>query len=110
MSNVPPGAQRSADGNYWWDGTRWQLVTPQEGTRVTPQAGRQISEDGNYWWDGSQWQPMHGAGHGVAVNLDHYPTIAKWARVTATEEGAKEHYASLGVTQNVAEHGRQATA
>jgi hypothetical protein len=23
---MPEGAQRSEDGNYWWDGTQWQLV------------------------------------------------------------------------------------
>lgn len=23
---VPEGAQRSEDGNYWWDGSQWQLI------------------------------------------------------------------------------------
>lgn len=27
MSNVPEGAQLSEDGNFWWDGKQWQLVT-----------------------------------------------------------------------------------
>ena len=26
MSDIPEGAQRSEDGNYWWDGTDWQPV------------------------------------------------------------------------------------
>jgi hypothetical protein len=26
MTQVPPGAQRSDDGNYWWDGSQWQPV------------------------------------------------------------------------------------
>jgi hypothetical protein len=26
VDQIPEGAQRSDDGNYWWDGTTWQLV------------------------------------------------------------------------------------
>lgn len=31
MSNVPEGAQLSEDGQYWWDGSEWQLVEGGEG-------------------------------------------------------------------------------
>lgn len=52
---VPEGAQLSEDGNYWWDGSDWQLVE-QKGAGGTEVGTR--SEDGNYWWDGSDWQPV----------------------------------------------------
>lgn len=26
MTQIPEGAQVSDDGNYWWDGSQWQLV------------------------------------------------------------------------------------
>jgi hypothetical protein len=26
MSNIPEGAQRSDDGQWWWDGQQWQPV------------------------------------------------------------------------------------
>lgn len=26
MTQIPEGAQISDDGNYWWDGSQWQLV------------------------------------------------------------------------------------
>ena len=26
MPEIPEGAQRSEDGQYWWDGTEWQPV------------------------------------------------------------------------------------
>jgi hypothetical protein len=27
VANIPEGAQRSPDGNYWWDGGQWQPVS-----------------------------------------------------------------------------------
>jgi hypothetical protein len=27
MPDIPADAPRSPDGNYWWDGSAWQLVT-----------------------------------------------------------------------------------
>ena len=60
--------QRSPDGNYWWDGTQWQLVD-QSQAQAAPSADNgsapaspaipadaQRSPDGNYWWDGTEWQ------------------------------------------------------
>jgi len=26
MAEIPANAPRSEDGNYWWDGSQWQLV------------------------------------------------------------------------------------
>jgi hypothetical protein len=26
MTQIPPDAQRSPDGHYWWDGEAWQLI------------------------------------------------------------------------------------
>jgi hypothetical protein len=31
MTQIPEGAERSPDGNYWWDGTNWQLVDQSQG-------------------------------------------------------------------------------
>jgi hypothetical protein len=48
MSNVPPGAQVSDDGNWWWDGSQWQPVqgqaqgqTPDPAQQSTGQGGDQ---------------------------------------------------------------------
>lgn len=30
MVPVPEGAERSEDGNYWWDGSTWQLIPESE--------------------------------------------------------------------------------
>lgn len=38
MSNVPPGAQVSEDGYYWWDGNQWQLID-REQTSATGSSG-----------------------------------------------------------------------
>jgi len=68
MPDIPPDAQRSPDGNYWWDGTQWQLVdqSPAQAAPSTDNgsapasapipADAQRSADGNYWWDGTEWQ------------------------------------------------------
>ena len=55
-SAPPPGATLSADGRYWWDGSRWNPVPPQAAP-VVP-AGAQLSPDGRYWWDGTRWAPV----------------------------------------------------
>ena len=66
MPDIPADAQRSPDGNYWWDGSQWQLVDQSSGDAASSAdpasasspipADAQRSPDGNYWWDGSQWQ------------------------------------------------------
>ena len=30
MSDIPEGAQRSEDGQWWWDGAQWQPVSGQQ--------------------------------------------------------------------------------
>jgi hypothetical protein len=32
MPDIPEGAQRSEDGNWWWDGSQWQPVHDQSTT------------------------------------------------------------------------------
>jgi hypothetical protein len=39
MANVPEGAQRSADGNWWWDGDKWQAVEQDGGAANGGAAG-----------------------------------------------------------------------
>ncbi|HUZ69158.1 MAG TPA: hypothetical protein VMU65_05550 [Candidatus Saccharimonadales bacterium] len=74
MAQIPPDAQRSEDGQWWWDGSQWQPVGPQgdagsasaasaaeqaagAAQTATPASG-QLSDDGQWQWDGSQWQPV----------------------------------------------------
>ncbi len=52
----PPGAQLSADGRYWWDGSRWNEVPPRPAPVVPAPA--QLSPDGRYRWDGTRWAPV----------------------------------------------------
>lgn len=40
---VPEGAQRSEDGNYWWDDTQWQLIP--EGERQQAGAASSAAAD-----------------------------------------------------------------
>jgi hypothetical protein len=42
----------SPDGNWWWDGQRWQ------DTRQSLPPGIQRSPDGTQWWDGITWRPV----------------------------------------------------
>ncbi|HEU5333086.1 MAG TPA: hypothetical protein VFU73_09985 [Actinocrinis sp.] len=76
MPDIPADAQRSPDGNYWWDGTQWQLVDnagngagpsaddSSSSSSTSIPADAQRSPDGNYWWDGTQWQPVDNADAG----------------------------------------------
>ena len=84
MADVPEGAQRSEDGQYWWDGEQWQSVDG-----GTSSDGRQYSEDGQYHWDGGEWKSVSGDGSTAAggtsaggtsadeppLDLSQYPTI-----------------------------------
>ena len=42
----------SPDGNFWWDGQRWQ------DTRQSLPPDIQRSPDGTQWWDGVAWRPV----------------------------------------------------
>jgi hypothetical protein len=91
MAQIPPDAQRSDDGQWWWDGSQWRPVGDQgaagtagaegagaasaggagaatvaaqpgdAGQAAAPTSG-QLSDDGQWQWDGSQWQPAQAAG------------------------------------------------
>ena len=82
MATDALGRQLSDDGNYYWDGSSWQLVsaaggdggsssggysgssaggdgpTSSQQSAATDAQGRPLSDDGNYYWDGSNWQPV----------------------------------------------------
>jgi hypothetical protein len=66
MTSVPEGAQISEDGNYWWDGTQWQLVAAASGSSPETSApasgeagtgGEASAADGIAAWgsDFEQW-------------------------------------------------------
>ncbi len=47
MTEIPEGAQRSEDGNYWWDGQQWQLVEqPLDEAEGDPQRAAARAEAG----------------------------------------------------------------
>lgn len=48
--------QYSADGKYWWDGTKWTAISLPK--PVSQQAPPQYSADGKHWWDGSKWTAL----------------------------------------------------
>lgn len=83
MTDIPADAQRSEDGQWWWDGTGWQPVTPAgsaaaTGAAPSPTSG-QLSDDGQWKWDGTAWQPVgQAAGGHVPVGLD--PQLVAAAR------------------------------
>lgn len=74
MTDIPVDAQRSDDGQWWWDGTTWQPVNQAAGaaTAATPSMpSGQLSDDGQWRWDGTTWQPVdQAAGGHVAAGLD----------------------------------------
>ena len=77
MATDAQGRPLSDDGNYYWDGSDWQLVdqsavpggdgSPSVRSASVDAQGRQLSDDGNYYWDGSSWQPV---GQSVASGGD----------------------------------------
>ncbi len=86
MAQIPADAQRSDDGQWWWDGSQWQPVGDQAGAggaaagaeqpaqsdagQTPSPAGGQLSDDGQWQWDGSQWQPVQGAAAGAASGAE----------------------------------------
>jgi hypothetical protein len=88
MAQIPPDAQRSDDGQWWWDGAQWQPVgdqgdaggagaasagaasaaaQPADATQAATPTSGQLSDDGQWQWDGSQWQPAQAAGNQNAL-------------------------------------------
>lgn len=43
MTEIPADAQRSEDGNYWWDGSEWQLI---DQSQAAGGQGEQAGEEG----------------------------------------------------------------
>lgn len=74
MATDAQGRLLSEDGNYYWDGSDWQLVDTAGGTSSHQSAtqsqdaqGRLLSEDGVYYWDGSNWQLVDNFGAGQST-------------------------------------------
>jgi hypothetical protein len=107
MATDAQGRQLSDDGNYYWDGSNWQLVdtsagtdSQQSGAASQDAQGRQLSEDGNYYWDGSQWQPVDGSqgqtqgvdgsqgdsGQNDAVDWSQFPLIEGLTKVGSVDD------------------------
>jgi hypothetical protein len=46
MPDIPEGAQISEDGNYWWDGSTWQLVDQsQSSTQAQPGEAPEVTAE-----------------------------------------------------------------
>jgi hypothetical protein len=79
MSNVPPGAQLSDDGQWWWDGTQWQPVEGQA-------QGGQSQDPGERQGDSSSGQGNQAQGDSpqgydpntdtLTVNAEEFPALA----------------------------------
>jgi hypothetical protein len=123
-TDIPAGAQRSEDGQWWWDGAQWQPVPahaaagttetqPASGTAGAEQArgstsaqpasaaaeapsetGGQLSEDGQWRWDGTQWQPAHTDPAAAATAATAGSTTATAGSSATTQSG---HRVTLGV-------------
>lgn len=92
MATDAHGRRLSDDGNYYWDGTVWQLVNPstlssgqQEPEQKVDAQGRQLSDDGHYYWDGTQWQPVDGG-------QSTYPPQGLPADVTQWPKEQQDHW------------------
>lgn len=107
MPDIPADAQRSPDGNYWWDGTQWQLVDQSEAQAAQSTdngsapasspipADAQRSPDGNYWWDGTEWQLVdqspagpdadQSAGQGQQLSGDQFTSMLDAAQSGVVE-------------------------
>jgi hypothetical protein len=81
MSNVPPEAQLSDDGNYWWDGSQWQPVQPQDPAQPEQQTEGPVNADDS---------------DGVEIDIDfssQYPHL--WA--VASASSYDDWLSSLGI-------------
>jgi hypothetical protein len=55
MPDYPDGAQLSDDGNYWWDGTQWQPVQPDQEPGGASQGDSSGDEPVDLGFDPSQY-------------------------------------------------------
>jgi hypothetical protein len=86
---VPEGAQRSEDGQWWWDGANWQAVDePQASTTAVGQ----LSEDGQWQWDGAEWQAAGGPAAEVDLSglIETLNVIAELDEVAAASTSSTE--------------------
>jgi hypothetical protein len=62
MPDIPANAQRSPDGNYWWDGEQWRLV------------------------DGNGQAAQHPDGAPVAFDLNDFPALKPYAEADSADD------------------------
>jgi hypothetical protein len=89
---IPEGAQRSEDGNYWWDGSAWQLIDQSGAAGGGAAAGGQ---------DASQ-------GGGIQIDLQQFPALWRLSQTDPSDAGVDQYLSGLGIDPNA--HGDTATA
>jgi hypothetical protein len=94
MTDIPTGAPRSEDGQWWWDGAQWQPVSsPTAGAETgavatAPATAGQVSDDGQWRWDGTAWQPAHAEAAVPAAGIPNVTVSATADQTTATSANA----------------------
>jgi hypothetical protein len=73
VPDIPADAQRSDDGNYWWDGNQWQLV---DQSQADQSQGDQSQADQSQDTDGQQ---------AVAMTDDHFANMLSAAEQDVAE-------------------------
>jgi len=78
MPDIPADAQRSEDGNYWWDGNQWQLVDQSQADQSgqSGQAGQSQADQSQSTDDQQQ---------SVAMTDDHFANMLTAAEQDVTE-------------------------
>src|SRR5258708_39695877 len=78
---IPEGAQRSEDGNYWWDGSAWQLID-QSGAGGGAAAGGQDASQG---------------GGGIQIDLQQFPALWRLSQTDPSDAGVDQYPSGLGL-------------
>jgi hypothetical protein len=83
MTEIPAGAERSPDGNYWWDGSAWQLIPENE---RGPAAGASAASSSPAAGAGGQQSddPLQDEQVRQALT-DQYPEVAEYAEPHGAE-------------------------
>lgn len=76
--------QISPDGNYWWDGTRWQLVSQSHPPTAV------LSADGTSWYDGKDWHSLKASDSVVGPAPEVAPEAADGDAEASTSSPEKE--------------------
>jgi hypothetical protein len=90
---IPEGAQRSEDGNYWWDGSAWQLIDQSGGGGAA--AGGQDASQG---------------GGGIQIDLQQFPGLWRLSQTDPSDAGVDQYLAGLGIDPNAHSDSDTATA